>query len=105
MLVIATQQTTARPQTCLDTSPATMGNALPMTPPPKPSSSRAVLFLESECVRSYLRAPWRRPPPTLQLVGSTDGLPPALDGAVPAEDYRAMTRALAERAARFRGAW
>lgn len=80
-----------------------MGNALPVTLPPKPSSSRAVIFMESECIRTYLRGGCRRPIPRLQVIGSTDGVPPALDGAVPAEEYLAMASALADRAARFRG--
>merc|ERR1719464_959723 len=61
--------------------------------------------MEPECVRTYLREPWRRPVGQLRVIGADDpdDVPPALDGAVPAGEYRAMRRSLADRAARFRG--
>ena len=80
-----------------------MGNSLPITSPPSPSPSRAVILLEPQCIRSYLREPWRRPVGELQVVGSAEELPPALDGVVPIEVYREMMKTLIERASNYRG--
>ncbi|KAL7542841.1 hypothetical protein ACHAXR_012150 [Thalassiosira sp. AJA248-18] len=80
-----------------------MGNTLPITSPPKPSSTRHVIFMEPQCVRSYLREPWRRPVGELRMLESTNDLPPALDGVVPLDDYRDMMSSVADHVANFRG--
>ena len=80
-----------------------MGNTLPISTPPKPSSTRAVIFMEPQCIRSYLREPWRRPAGELQIIGSTDELPCALDGVVPLDVYKDMLSSVADRIANFRG--
>lgn len=80
-----------------------MGNTLPITNPPKPTSSRAVILMELDCVRTFLRDPWRRPVGKLQIIGSTDEVPSALDGVIPVENYRAMLTSLADQAAKFKG--
>lgn len=80
-----------------------MGNSLPISSPPKPSPSRAVIFMEPQCVRSYFREPWRRPVGKLQIIGSTDEVPPALDGVVPVDEYREMMISVADQAASYRG--
>ena len=79
-----------------------MGNSLPISSPPKPSPSRAVIFMEPQCVRSYFREPWRRPVGKLQIIGSTDEVPPALDGVVPEDEYREMMSSVADQAASYR---
>lgn len=80
-----------------------MGNTLPVTAPPKPSPTRAAIFMEPQSVRSYLREPWRRPVGELQIIDSSDGLPPAFDGVVPPIEYAAMMNSVADRAAIYRG--
>ena len=81
-----------------------MGNTLPITAPPKPSDRRAVIFMEAQGIRSYLKEPWRvKPIGKLQIVGSTDVLPQALDGVVPLDEYIEMMSSVGERAANYRG--
>lgn len=80
-----------------------MGNTLPISSPPKPSPTRAVVFLEPQCIRSYLREPWRRPVGLLRVIGSTDELPTAFDGVVPLDIYRDILSLVADRAADYRG--
>eukprot|EP00581_Thalassiosira_minuscula_P007479 CAMPEP_0183710540 /NCGR_PEP_ID=MMETSP0737-20130205/6250_1 /TAXON_ID=385413 /ORGANISM="Thalassiosira miniscula, Strain CCMP1093" /LENGTH=220 /DNA_ID=CAMNT_0025938833 /DNA_START=47 /DNA_END=709 /DNA_ORIENTATION=+ len=80
-----------------------MGNTLPITSPPKPSSSRAVIFMVPRGIRSYLKEPWRRPVGLLRIIGSTDEIPPALDGVVPIEEYKEKINAVADRASNYKG--
>ena len=81
-----------------------MGNTLPITAPPKPSDRRAVIFMEAQGIKSYLKEPWRvKPIGKLQIVGSTDVLPQALDGVVPLDEYIEMMSSVGERAANYRG--
>ena len=80
-----------------------MGNTLPISSPPKPSASRAVIFMEPQCLRSYLREPWRRPVGLLQVVGTADELPPALDGVVELDVYQEMVKSVAAKAGNYRG--
>ena len=58
-----------------------------------------------QCLRSHLKEPWRRPIGKLQIIGSTDELPPALDGVVELDAYRDMIGSVAEKAANYRGAF
>ena len=80
-----------------------MGNTLPVTIPPKPSPTRAVIFMQPQTVFSYCREPWKRG--ELRIVGSSpdDELPPALSDLVPPEEYREIMSSVAERAANYRG--
>lgn len=59
--------------------------------------------MEPQCLRSHLKEPWRRPIGKLQIIGSTDELPPALDGVVELDAYRDMIGSVAEKAAKYRG--
>ena len=81
-----------------------MGNTLPITSPPKPSDRRAVIFMEAQGIRSYVKEPWRvKPIGLLQIVGSTDVLPQALDDVVPLDEYLEMMNSVSERAANYKG--
>ena len=59
--------------------------------------------MQPQCVGSYLKEPWRKPIGKLQILGSTDELPAALDGAVPLEVYKEMMKSIDERANSYRG--
>mmetsp|Transcript_11375 Transcript_11375/g.20536 ORF Transcript_11375/g.20536 Transcript_11375/m.20536 type:complete len:223 (-) Transcript_11375:248-916(-) len=80
-----------------------MGNTLPISVPPKPSPSRAVIFMKQQCIQSYLQEPWRKPAGKLEIIGSIEEVPFALDGLVPVEEYREMASLVAVQAATYRG--
>ena len=79
-----------------------MGNTLPITAPPKPSSSRVVIFMRAEGVYAYLNKPWN-PIGRLQLLNATEELPAALDDVVTLDEYRDMISSVDERASNYRG--
>ena len=79
-----------------------MGNSLPFTSRPTPSPSRAVIFMELQCIQSYLKEPWRHPG-KLQMIGSADAVPPALDGVVPVDEYKRTMSSVEDRVAKYRG--
>ena len=79
-----------------------MGNTLPISNLPKPSSTRAVIFMQPQCIRGYIKEPWRHPAGELQIVSPVDTLPCALD-AVPLDVYQEMMSSVADRIANFRG--
>jgi len=79
-----------------------MGNTLPITAPPKPSASRAVIFMKAEGVLQYLNKPWN-PIGRLQLLNATEELPNALDGIVTLDEYKDMISSVDERASNYIG--
>ena len=79
-----------------------MGNTLPITAPPKPSASRAVIFMKAEGVLQYLNKPWN-PIGRLQLLNATEELPAAFDGIVTIDEYKDMISSVDERASNYRG--
>lgn len=80
-----------------------MGNTLPICEPPAPSASRAVIIMVPQSFRTYLKEPWRRPVGKLQVVGTRDELPPALDGVVPNETYNEIMTCVVDRVSNYRG--
>lgn len=80
-----------------------MGNTLPISATPTPSPSRAVIIMVPQSFRTYLKEPWRRPVGKLQLVGTRDELPPALNGVVSIETYIEMMSSVDSRASNYRG--
>lgn len=69
-----------------------MGNTIPLSSPPKPSPSRAVIYMEPQNISGKIK-----------IVSSTEDLPPALDGTVPSSVFEEMVTSIVHLLDTFRG--
>jgi hypothetical protein len=80
-----------------------MGNTLPISAPPAPSASRVVIAMVPQPFLTFVKHPWRRPVGKLQVLGTRDEIPNALDGVVPVDTYIEMMKRVNDRASNYQG--